>query len=586
MRNALRWLALAVLLWSASPAIHAEGVRRTADASRTTAAATPPGTAIASAHALATQAGFEAIDAGGNAFDAAVAVSAALSVVEPISSGIGGGGFFLLHDAARGRDVFIDARETAPAATAAEGVYLDADGELDRDRATNGPWAAGIPGLPAALVHMAERYGRLPLATTLAPAVRLARQGFPVYERLERGYASRARVMERYAGTRAVYLADGDAPRVGETLRQPDLARTLERLGREGFDGFYRGDVAQALVDGVAAEGGHWTLDELAGYRVREREPLRVAFDGWQIVTSPPPSSGGVALAQMLQVLSAWDLPSLPEAQRVHLTVEAMRRAYRDRTFYLGDPDFIDMPLALLTDPAYAAGLRAGIHPGRATPSGLLSGEPTPLEGDETTHFSIIDAQGNRVAGTQTVNLTFGSGLVAPGTGVLLNNEMDDFALKPGTPNAFGVTGFDANAVAPGKRMLSSMTPSFMVSDERIAVLGTPGGSRIITMVLLGVLGYADGLDAAAVAALPRYHHQWQPDQISAETGALAADVATALEAMGHTVSRPSDAVSGTGSSHTWGNLQTVSWDRVSNTLEAASDPRNPVGEATVQPAP
>ncbi len=585
MRDALRTLALATVLFTGAPALHAHEPPANAEARQAPVADTPPGTAIASAHALATRAGFDAIDAGGNAFDAAVAVSAALAVVEPISSGLGGGGFFLLHDADTGRDVFIDARETAPASSAAEGVYLDEAGNLDRDRATNGPWAAGIPGLPAALVHVAKEYGRLPLQRSLAPAIALARDGFPVYERLERGYKARAKVMERYAGTRAVYLADGDAPEVGETLKQPELARTLESIARDGFDGFYRGEIAQRLLAGVEAEGGQWTAEELAGYRVREREPLRFDYNGWQVVTAPPPSSGGVALAQMLQILSAWDLEALPDAQRIHLTVEAMRRAYRDRTFYLGDPDFVDMPLALLTDPDYAAGLRATIHPDKATPSDLLSGQPTPLEDEETTHFSIIDADGNRVAVTQTVNLLFGSGLVPPGTGVLLNNEMDDFALKPGTPNAFGVMGFDANAVEPGKRMLSSMTPSFMVSDDRVAVLGTPGGSRIITMVLLGMLGYADGLDAADVAALPRYHHQWMPDEISVETGALSRDVAAALEAMGHTVKRPPDEVRGGASSHTWGNLQTVSWDRVENTLEAASDPRNPVGQATVRRA-
>ncbi len=543
--------------------------------------ATPPGVAVATAHVLATQAGLDILAAGGNAFDAAVAVSAALSVVEPISSGLGGGGFFLLHDASTGRDIFVDARETAPAA-ATSATYLDAQGELDRDRATNGPWAAGIPGLPAALVHVSQRYGRLPLATALAPAISLARDGFPVYERLEKGYAARSEVMERFPGTRAVYLADGDAPTVGETLTQADLARTLERLAAQGHAGFYEGPVAQKLLAGVAAEGGRWNAEELAAYQVREREPLRFQYGDWEVVTAPPPSSGGVALAQMLQMLDGWDLPRLEPAKRAHLTVEAMRRAFRDRTFYLGDPDFVDVPVDLLTSPEYAAGLRAGIHPEKATPSDMLSGEPTPLEDEDTTHFSIIDAAGNRAAVTQTVNLLFGSGLVAPGTGVLLNNEMDDFALKPGTPNAFGVMGFDANAPEPGKRMLSSMTPTFMESEDRVAVLGTPGGSRIITMVLLGILGYDAGLDAQQVAALPRYHHQWMPDSISAETGTFSAQVADALQAMGHTVNLPAETLSGRGSSHTWGNLQTVSWDKQAGRLEAASDPRNPVGRAEV----
>jgi gamma-glutamyltranspeptidase / glutathione hydrolase len=534
--------------------------------------ATPPGTAIASGHSLATDAGLETIRAGGNAFDAAVAVSSTLSVVEPISSGLGGGGFFLLHDARSGRDVFLDARETAPAAATPE-AYLDADGALDRDRATNGPWAAGIPGLPAALVHLAREYGRLPLGTSLAPAIRIAREGFPVYERLEKGYARRREVMERYRGTRAVFLADGDPPQVGETLRQPELARTLELLGERGFEGFYRGAVGDALLTAVAEEGGRWTADELAGYEVRERAPVEFDYRDWHVVTAPPPSSGGVALAQMLQILEPWDLPSLDEAKRTHLVVEAMRRAYRDRTIYLGDPDFVEMPLAMLTDDGYAAGLRATIHPDKATPSALLSGEPVPMEDDETTHFSIIDGDGNRVSATQTVNLLYGSGLVAPGTGVILNNEMDDFALKPGTPNAFGVMGFAANAVEPGKRMLSSMTPSFIESDDTVAILGAPGGSRIITEVLVGILGYDAGLEAQQVAALPRFHHQWMPDVISAEPSALSPGAVKTLQAMGHTVN------AGEG---TWGNLQTVAWDKRANTLSGGTDPRNPVGSTEV----
>ncbi len=543
----------------------------------------PPGAAIASAHELATEAGFETLRAGGNAFDAAIAVSAVLSVVEPISSGLGGGGFFLLHDAKSGRDVFVDAREMSPAAATQE-RYLKPDGEFDRDRAVNGPWAAGIPGLPAAFVHVAETYGKLPLSTSLKPAIRIAREGFPVYGRFARGYQQRREVMERYPGTRAVFLAGGAAPEEGELFRQPDLARTLELLAEKGFDGFYRGEVGAKLVAGVNAEGGQWTAEELAAYTVKEREPIRFRYRGWDIVTAPPPSSGGIALAQMLQIVEGWDLQRLDQPLRVHLVVESMRRAFRDRTFYLGDPDFVKVPQRLLTSRDYAAGLRATINPAKATPSDLLSGEQTPLEDDETTHFSIIDAEGNRAAVTQTVNLLFGSGLVPPGTGVLLNNEMDDFALKPGTPNAFGVMGYDANAPAPGKRMLSSMTPTFMQSDDKVVVLGTPGGSRIITMVLLGILGYDAGLDAQAVAALPRYHHQWMPDVIDAESGAFTPQVAQALRAMGHAVDLPGDeAEGGRGSSHVWGNLQTVEWDLRGNVLRGGSDPRNPVGKAAVE---
>ena len=579
-------LLLSLLLLAVAPSC-ARDVRTPEASAAATAqnAATPPGNAVASAHALATEAGLQVMREGGNAFDAAVATSAALSVVEPISSGLGGGGFFLLHDAKTGKDVFVDAREMSPASATPE-RYLRPDGEFDRDRAVNGPWAAGIPGLPAAFVHVAQKYGKLPLSTSLAPAIRIARDGFPVYARFARGYQQRSEVMERYPGTREVFLASGAAPKEGELFRQPDLARTLQLLADQGFDGFYRGEVGAKLVAGVNAEGGQWTADELAAYTVKEREPIRLRYRDWDITTAPPPSSGGIALAQMLQILEGWKLQELDEPLRVHLVAESMRRAFRDRTFYLGDPDFVKVPQRLLTSRDYAAGLRATINPAKATPSDLLSGEQTPLEDDETTHFSIIDAEGNRAAVTQTVNLLFGSGLVPPGTGVLLNNEMDDFALKPGTPNAFGVMGFDANAPQPGKRMLSSMTPTFMQSADKVVVLGTPGGSRIITMVLLGILGYDAGLDAQAVSALPRYHHQWMPDVIEAESGAFTPQVAQALQALGHTLKLPGDeAAGGRGSSHVWGNLQTVEWDLSGNALHGGSDPRNPVGKAAVEAA-
>ena len=547
-------------------------------------AARPPGAAIASAHGLATDAGLEIIREGGNAFDAAVAVSATLSVVEPISSGLGGGGLWLLHDAKSGRDVFVDGRETAPAAATPE-RFLDKDGKLDSNRAQSGPWSAGIPGLPAMLVHVAETYGKLPLTQSLAPAIRIAREGFPVYGRMARGYAVKRQVMDRYPGTRAVFSPNGKPIAEGDLFRQVDLANTLQRLAEQGFDGFYRGTTAKKLVAGVNAQGGQWTLAELAGYTVKERDPVRFRYHDWTIVTAPPVSSGGIALAQMLQILEPYDLKAMDEAERVHLVVESMRRAFRDRTFYLGDPDFVQVPQALLTSPAYAAGLRASINPDKATPSNLLSGAPTPLEDEETTHFSIIDAEGNRVAATQTVNLLYGSGLVAPGTGVLLNDEMDDFALKPGTPNAFGVMGYAANAPKPGKRMLSSMTPTFMESADKVVVLGTPGGSRIITMVLLGVLGYDDGLDAQQVAALPRFHHQWLPDVIEAESNSFDEATIKQLQAMGHKIDLPGNtAAGGRGSSHVWGNLQTVEWNRRSNQLSVGSDPRNPVGSGAISP--
>ena len=534
----------------------------------------PPGTVISSAHHIATDAGHEIIAKGGNAFDAAVAVSAALSVTEPSSSGIGGGGFFLLHDAKTNRDVMVDARETAPAA-ANPAMYLDAKGELDRDKAANGPTSAGIPGLPAGLVHVASKYGRLPLSVSLAPAIRLARDGFEVYPRMEDFYAERREVMERFAGTRKVYLADGDPPQAGEILRQADLARTLQLLADKGFDGFYRGRTAQRMLAEVGKYGGNWTAADLANYTVKEREPIRIRYRDYDLVTAPPPSSGGVVLAEILQILEGWDLAKLDEPQRVHIITEAMRRAYRDRGLYLGDPDFVTMPIARLTSDDYAAGLRASILPGKATPSDMLPSGKAPLDGSgNTTHFSIIDGEGNFVGVTQTVNLAFGSGMIVDGTGILLNDEMDDFALRPATPNAFGVIGYDANAVAPGRRMLSSMSPTFMIGRDRVAVIGAKGGSRIITMVLLGLLGIEQGMSPADVAAMPRFHHQYLPDRISAEPGAFSADTAKALEAMGYTVKLDAEP---------WTfYLHAVDWDLRSNTLRGGADPRNSPGSASV----
>jgi len=536
----------------------------------------PHGSAIASAHRLATEAGFEILAKGGNAFDAAIAVSSTLSVVEPVSSGLGGGGFFLLHDAKNRRDVMIDAREVAPA-SATPAFYLDAKGELDLDKAENGAASAGIPGLPAGLVHLQKKYGRLPLGVSLAPAIRIAREGFPLYQRLIGQFADRRKVMDRYAATRAVWEANGRDPKVGDNLVQKDLAHTLELLAQKGFDGYYHGEVASRLLAAVQADGVHWTAGELAGYKVKEREPIHFKYRDWDIVTAPPPSSGGVVLAEILQMLEGWDLAKLDEPHRIHLVVEAERRAYHDRTLYLGDPDFVSMPIRRLTSADYAAGLRASILPDKATPSDMLPGIKPPIEGDNTTHFSIIDSEGNFVAATQTVNLSFGSGMVIAGDGFLLNDEMDDFALRPGTPNAFGVMGYDANAVAPGRRMLSSMTPTFMIGKDRVAVLGAKGGSRIITAVLLGILGIESGMDSSQIVSIPRYHHQYRPDTIIEEPNALSTATIKSLETMGYTVTPNTDILVLTHS---------VDWDRRNNVMHAGSDPRNPTGAGIVKPTP
>jgi len=533
----------------------------------------PPGAVIASAHYLATQAGEKALAEGGNAFDAAVAVGSTLGVVEPESSGIGGGDFFLLHIAKTGKDVFIDARETAPAAVTPE-EYLGKDGKLDHDKALNGALASGIPGAPAGWVYLAQHYGRLPLKTSLAPAIKIARDGFPVYPRMISEYAEQRDVMRRWPATNAIFEPQGHPLANGDTLRQRDLAETMQLLADKGFDGFYRGKVARKIVAAINAAGGNWTADDLANYQVKLREPLRFKYRDWEIVTAPPSSSGGVALVEMLNILSTWDLPKLDPATRVHLLVEAMRRAYRDRTFFMGDPDFVkDMPIARLMSQEYADAQRAGISMDKATPSSSLPGAPPPAVGQHTTHFSIIDREGNYASVTMTTNTAYGSGLVAAGTGVLMNSEMDDFALQAGTPNAYGVTGYDANSVKPGKRPLSSMTPTFMLGRDRVIVLGTPGGSRIITMVLLGILGFDEGMTPQQVVSLPRFHHQYLPDEISLEPGALSPDVVKKLEAMGHKVTFESDV---------WGRMQAVEWDRVSNTLSGGTDPRNPVGKAEV----
>jgi gamma-glutamyltranspeptidase/glutathione hydrolase len=357
-------------------------------------------------------------------------------------------------------------------------------------------------------------------------------------------------------------------------FKNPDIAKTLELIAAKGNDGFYRGEFAARLVDDVKKNGGRWSLEDLANYKVKEREPITFKYRDWQIVTAPPPSSGGIAIEEMLNILSGYDLAKLDRVHRTHLIVEAMRRAYRDRAQYLGDPDFVKMPLDELSSPMYAAGLRSTIHPEKATPSDLLPPYMTPPQGPHTTHFSIIDKDGNRVSATQTVNFVFGSGMVVPGTGFLLNDEMDDFALVAGKPNVYGVVGTDANAPAAGRRPLSSMSPSFVVGAERIGVIGTPGGSRIITMVLEGILAFIDGEQPEKFVGNPRYHHQYLPDVISAEKNAFTADEVKALEAMGHKVSE---------SERTWGFMNAVSWDRNTGKLHAGTDPRQTSGGAVVK---
>ena len=540
----------------------------------------PGQAAIASAHPLATQVGFEILARGGNAFDAAVAVSAALAVVEPNGSGLGGGGFYLLHRASDGKQVFIDAREVAPAAATRE-MFLDAAGDPIEGLSTRSAKAAGIPGGPAGWGYLARDYGRLPLATSLEPAIRLARKGHAISAARQAELAAALDsegLLEKPPDEFArIYLVAGKAPTEGHWMRQPDLAKSLEVLATGGTEAFYQGPFARKLVQGVQRLGGLWTEDDLAGYRVVEREPIVVSYRGVRIVSAPPPSSGGVWLASVLNILSGYDLASLDAVTRKHLMLEAMRRAHRDRAQYLGDPSFTEVPVALLTSPEYAAGLRASIRPDRATPSDLLPDYAGPDgRGRHTTHFSIIDADGNRVAATFTLNGWFGTGLVVPGTGILLNNQMDDFAMKAGVPNMYGLVGASANAIAPGKRPLSSMSPTFIEGERGVAILGSPGGSAIPSMVLLGLMNWMAGADATTIVTAPRLHHQFRPDSVFAEPAALSADERSGLVARGHTIQPWPTMI---------GNLQVVTWDFDSGRVDAASDPRRAGGAAVRQPS-
>ncbi len=527
------------------------------------------GAAIASAHPLATQAGMEILAAGGNAFDAAVAVSAVLAVVEPYGSGLGGGGFWLLHRASDGLEVMIDGREKAPQAAHSD-MYLDEHGDVVPGLSVDGALAAGIPGEPAALVHIAQHYGRLTLQRSLAPAIRLAREGFEVEAIYQRLAQFRLDALQQDSGAAAIFLHDDAIPEAGHRIIQEDLAGTLEAIAKSGNNGFYAGEIGEKLVAGVKAAGGVWSLDDLADYKVVEREPVRGEYRGMAITSVAPPSSGGVALVEMLNLLSGFELGRLERADRVHVIVEAMRRAYRDRAEFLGDSDFVDVPVKRLTSSEYAAQLVTSIDMNKATPGAALPGVPD--GGNNTTHFSVLDADGNRVAATLSINYPFGACVVPPGTGVLLNDEMDDFSAKPGVPNVYGLVGAEANAIAPGKRPLSSMSPTFVESADGVAILGTPGGSRIITMVLLGILDLADGRRPESWVSLPRFHHQYLPDVVQYEAGALDAATLKTLAAKGHNL-KPHQS--------TWGDMQAVYLDKNTGEVFAASDPRG-IGAAQV----
>lgn len=520
--------------------------------------------AIASTQPLATEAGFEILKAGGNAFDAAVAVSATLAVVEPYSSGLGGGGFWLLQQAGKTQAVMIDGRETAPLKAYAK-MYQDKTGKVIPGLSMDGVLAAGIPGEPAALVHIAQKYGRLPLSRSLAPAIRIARKGFAVTQYYKRMARFRLHVLRASKAAAAVFLYRNEVPHEDYIIKQPDLARTLEAIAAHGAAGFYQGKVGKQLVAETAKAGGIWGARDLAAYKIRERKPVTGTWHGYRITSAAPPSSGGIAIVEMLNMLGKDNLRALSGVARKHLLIEVMRRAYRDRAEFLGDPDFVKIPLKRLTSKRYAQKLRETIDPLHATPSRDLKPAVPPPEGNHTTHFSILDAQGNRVSATLSINYPFGSGFMAAGTGVLLNDEMDDFSAKPGVPNVYGLVGAQANAIAPGKRMLSSMSPTFVESPDRLAILGTPGGSRIITMVLRGIIAVTEGWSANRIVSQRRFHHQYLPDVVQFENGAFTVGEMLGLQTMGYKLQQLH---------HTYGNMQIVILDKARHFVSAASDPR------------
>ncbi len=526
---------------------------------------------VVSAHALATAAGADVLRERGNAVDAAVAVGFTLAVVLPFAGNLGGGGFALVHAGHTGRVHAFDFRETAPAA-ATRDMFVDARGEVLRGRSLSSHLAVGVPGTVAGLAHLHRQFGRLPFARLLEPAIQHAREGFVVGPTLAMLLAADARRLRRWPATREIFLPHGTPPVVGERLLQRDLADSLQRIARDGPRAFYEGELAGRIADEMARHQGLVTRDDLRSYRALEREPVAGDYRGYRVVSMPPPSSGGVHLIQMLGLLQAWPLASYGHnsAQTIHLLAEVMKRAYADRAEHLGDPDFVHVPVRGLLSARYLRTLGAGIDPLRATPADTIRpGRPQDHESDQTTHYSVADRDGNLVSTTYTLNLSFGSGIVAAGTGILLNNEMDDFAVKAGVPNAFGLTGGDANAVAPMKRPLSSMTPTIVLRDGRPwLATGSPGGSRIITTVLQTIVNMVDfGMNAAEAGLAARVHHQWQPDDLRVERG-ISVDTLALLRARGHSISeRPA-----------MGSTQTIVIDEKG--FAGWSDSRSPEGAA------
>lgn len=542
MRPAICALALilpvAALAQGAPPGMPVAGQAIISDAGRLLPARARNGM-VASQERRATEIGVEILKKGGNAVDAAVAVGFALAVTLPRAGNLGGGGFMLIHRAG-GEPVAIDYRETAPKAATAT-MFLDEKGEPVPQKSRDSGLAVGVPGTVRGLAFAHQKYGsgKLSLAELIAPAIQLAREGIVVDDDLADSLPQAAR-LARHEATKAIFFKDGKPLGLGERLVQADLAATLQAIAERGPDAFHTGLIAEKIAAAVRSIGGVMTSEDIAAYRVVERKPVTGSYRGHRIVSMPPPSSGGVHLIQILNILEGFDLRATGagSAETLHLMAEAMKPAYADRAKFLGDPDRVRIPVMGLISKKYAEGQRAKIDRARARSAAeVQAGDPLPHDSDQTTHFSVVDKEGNAVANTYTLNFSYGVGLVAEGTGVLLNNEMDDFSAKPGAQNAYGLVGSDANSAAPGARPLSSMTPTFVLSGDRLLlVTGSPGGSRIITTTLQVISNVIDhGMNLAEAVAAPRIHHQWQPDVLLTESG-LSPDTVRLLAAKGHKV--------------------------------------------------
>ena len=499
---------------------------------------------VVTAQHLATHVGVDVLKKGGNAIDAAVAVGYAMAVVYPAAGNLGGGGFMTIQ-LADGRKTFLDFREKAPLAATAD-MYLDKDGNVVKGLSTRGFLAVGVPGSVSGMEYAREKYGTMKRPDLIAPAIQFAEQGF----KLEQGdidmLSGATEDFRKDAPTAAIFLKDGEPYSVGDTLVQKELAKTLHAVSDNGVDGFYKGPVAAALVASSEAGKGLIKQADLDQYKTRELKPIECDYRGYHVVSAPPPSSGGVIICEMLNVLEGYPLKDLGwhSAQAAHYQIEAMRHAYVDRNSYLGDPDFVQNPIDRLLDKDYAAKIRAAIDPKKAGVSKDIKPGVPPHEGTNTTHYSIADKWGNAVAVTYTLNEWFGARLTAAGTGVLLNNEMDDFTAKVGVPNLYGLVQGEANAVAPGKRPLSSMSPTIVTKDGKpVMVVGTPGGSRIITATMLTMINAIDyGMDVQEAVDMPRFHQQWLPDVTNVEQYGFSPDTTRILREMGHELGKPQSA--------------------------------------------